>query len=69
MNILLCTLCMCLKDQPGHLGHLQTTRKICPNNFPGYNFVFHCLIYMDVQFFQCLYFMLYVFEKSKFNAT
>lgn len=63
MNILLRTLCMCLKDEPGHLCHLETTRKMCPNNLPSYNFVLHCLIYMDVQLFQCLYFTLYVFEQ------
>lgn len=63
MNIHVSTLCMCLKDEHGHLCHLQTTRKMCPNNLPGYDFVLHCLINMDVQFFQCLYFTLYVFVQ------
>lgn len=69
MNILLSTLCMCLKDEPGCFCHLQTTRKMRPNNLPGYNFAIHCLICTDVQLFQCLYFTLYVFEQSKFSAT
>lgn len=63
MNILLSMLCMCLEDEPGHICHLQTTRKMCPNNLPGYDFVLHCLIYMDAHLFQCLYFTLYVFMQ------